>query len=183
LSKARAGGVPLGSVGGAHARASAADGPDERLARVVFALLVVGCFATFVVTQRLKHTPTPVQGFKMDPSFSPGSAGPHKLEAISFELTKADDVTVTVANASGADVATLVRGRPVARYKRLSLRWNGREGTAHGYTALTSPHGYESLLAATRGPLAPPGEYHVRVTLRAQKRTIPSTREFKLVAP
>jgi hypothetical protein len=153
------------------------------VARIVFALLVVGCFAAFVVTQRLKHTPTLVQEFKMDPSFSPASTGPHKLEAISFELTKADEATVTVVNAAGAGVATLVRARPVARYKRLSLRWDGREGVAYGYTVLTSPHGYKSLLATIGGPLAPPGEYHVRVTLRAQKRTIPSTREFRLVGP
>ncbi len=155
--------------------------PSERLARTVFALLVVGCFAAFVVTQRLKHTPTLVQEFKMDPIFTPGSAGPHEVEAISFELTKADRVTVTVVSSSGEDVATLVRDRPVARYKRLSLRWSGREGIADGYTVLTSPHGYKSLLATLRGPLAPPGEYHLRVSLREQKRTIPSNRDFKLV--
>lgn len=155
--------------------------PSERLARIVFALLVVGCFAAFVMTQRLKHTPTLVEGFKMDPTFTPGSTGPHKLEAISFELTKPDRVTVTVVSSTGADVATLVRDRPVARYKRLSLRWNGREGVADGYAVLSSPHGYKSLLATLRGPLAPPGEYHVRVILHEQKRTIPSNRDFKLV--
>jgi hypothetical protein len=153
------------------------------LARIVFALLVIGCFAAFVVTQRLKHTPTLVQEFKMDPTFTPGSPGAHKLEAISFELTKADRATVTVVSPAGVDVATLVRERPVARYKRLSLRWDGREGIAHGYTVLTSPHGYKSLFATISGPPAPPGEYHVRVTLRTAKRTIPSTREFKLVGP
>jgi hypothetical protein len=155
---------------------------SERLARIVFALLVVGCFAAFVVTQRLKHTPTLVQGFKMDPTFTPGSAGPHEVEAISFELTEADSVTVTVVSSTGADVATLVRDRHVGRYKRLSLRWSGREGVAHGYTVLTSPHGYKSLFATLRGPLAPAGEYHVRVSLREQKRTIPSNRDFRLVA-
>jgi hypothetical protein len=154
---------------------------SERLARIVFALLVVGCFAAFIVTQRLKHTPTLVQEFKMDPTFTPGVAGPHKVEAVSFELTKADRVTVTVVSSSGDDVATLVRGRPVARYKRLSLRWSGREGVAHGYTVLTSPHGYKSLLATLRGPLAPPGEYHIRVSLIEQKRMIPSNRAFELV--
>ncbi|MGH2911580.1 MAG: hypothetical protein ACRDJ3_03790 [Solirubrobacteraceae bacterium] len=154
---------------------------SERLARIVFALLVLACFAAFVVTQRLKHTPTLVQDFKMDPTFTPGSAGPHELEAISFELTKADRVTVTVVSSSGENVATLVRDRPVARYKRLSLRWSGREGIADGYTVLVSPHGYRSLFATLRGPIAPPGEYHVRVSLREQKRTIPSNRDFRLV--
>jgi hypothetical protein len=182
LSDSQAGEASLGSVGGASRLAQGA-GRDERLARVVFALLVLGCFAAFVVTQRLKHTPTLVQGLKMDPTFMPGATGPHELEAISFELTKSDRVTVTVVNAAGRDVATLVRDRPVARYKRLSLRWNGKEGSARGYTVLTSPHGYKSLSAHIAGPTAPAGEYHVRVTLRAQKRTIPSTREFRLVSP
>ena len=53
-------------------------GSPERLARVVFALLVLGCFAALLVTQRLKHTPTLVQGLKMDPTFTPGVAGPRK---------------------------------------------------------------------------------------------------------
>ena len=47
----------------------------DRLARAVFALLVVACFAAFFVTQRLKHTPTAVQAFKLTPFFSPTRAG------------------------------------------------------------------------------------------------------------
>jgi hypothetical protein len=155
--------------------------PYDRLGRVVFALLVLGCFAAFILTQRLKHTPTPVLRFKLNTSFSPESAGSHKLEAISFELARADDVTVTIVSSAGADIATLVRDLPVARYKRLSLRWDGREGSARGYSVLTSPHGYKSLLPAIRGPNAPAGEYHLRVSLRAQKKTVPSPRDFTLV--
>jgi len=156
-------------------------GADERLARVVFALLVLGCFAALLVTQRLKHTPTPIQEPMLTPSFVPASSGPHRLEAISFKLAAADEVTVRIENPSGATVATLVRNRPVARYKRLSLRWNGREGQPHGYSVLTSPHGYEILLPANRGRLAPAGEYGVWVTLRQQDRSVPLPRNFKLV--
>lgn len=156
---------------------------DDLLARVVFALLVLGCFAALIVTQRLKHTPTPIQEPKLTPSFAPASSGPRKLEAISFKLAKADAVTVTIVSSGGGDVATLVRDLPVARYRRLSLRWNGREGGARGYTVLTSPRGYRSLLPANRGALAPAGEYSVRVSLRAQERTVPFPRGFKLVGP
>jgi hypothetical protein len=155
----------------------------ERLARVVFALLVVGCFVALIVTQHLKHTPTPVQEPRLTPSFAPSSTGARRLEAISFKLAATDEVTVEIETPSGATVATLVRDRPVRRYRRLSLRWNGREGPPHGYSVLTSPHGYESLLPANRGRLAPAGEYVVWVTLRQQNRSLPLPRNFKLVGP
>lgn len=151
------------------------------LPSLVFAVLVLACFSALIVTQRLKHTPTLVQEFKQTSSFSPQSSGPHRLEAISFKLAQADVVTVTIVSSSGRTVATLVRDRQVARYKRLSLRWNGREGAPRGYRVLTSPHGYESLLPVNRGRIAPAGEYGVRVGLRAQDRTVPSPRDFTLV--
>lgn len=156
-------------------------GADDRLARVVFALLVLGCFAAFVVTQRLKHTPTAVQEFRLANALLPESDRTDKLEAISFKLAKADEVTVTIENSAGDQVATLVRDLPVARYKKLSLRWNGRRGTAHGYTVITNLHGHKSLLATIHGPVAPAGEYRVRVSLRSQGRAFSSPRDFTLV--
>jgi hypothetical protein len=149
----------------------------------VFALLVLACFAALIVTQRLKHTPTLVQHFKMPYSFTPASTGTHKEEAISFRLAKADAVTVTIIDASGAQVATLLRDLPVPRYKQLSLRWNGHVGEAHGYKVITNSNGHRFLLPRNRGALAPAGDYQVRVALSAQKRTVPSPRVFKLVAP
>jgi hypothetical protein len=168
---------------GGSGRAPRADSAHERPARVVFALLVLACFVALVVTQRLKHTPTPVQSFEMTPSFSPSGAGLRSEERISFKLAKADEVTVTVINTAGDDVATLVRDLPTPRYRQLSLRWNGRLGEAHGYTVLRSPDGHTSLLPANRGAPAPFGEYSVRVSLRHQDRSVPSPRTFKLVAP
>ncbi len=101
----------------------------DRLAQVVFALLVLACFAAFFITQRLKHTPTAVQHFELTPSFSPTPAGHIKEERISFKLAEADEVTVTIIDSDGTPVATLVRDQPVARYKQFSLRWNGRAGS------------------------------------------------------
>jgi hypothetical protein len=161
----------------------AGDGANERLARAVFALLVLACFAALIVTQRLKHTPTPVQNFKMTPSFAPAGTGSHREEGISFKLAKADEVTVTIVNAAGESVATLVRDLPAPRYKQVSLRWNGRLGVALGYGVLTSADGHRFLLPANRGAVAPVGEYSVRVSLREQGRSVPSRRGFKLVAP
>jgi len=74
-----------------------------------------------------------------------------------------------------------VRDRPLTRYKQFSLRWNGRRGPAHGYTVLSAPHGRASLLPANQGPLAPAGEYRVRVSLREQRREVLSPRAFTLV--
>jgi hypothetical protein len=149
----------------------------------VFALLVLACFVAFFLTQHLKHTPTAVQLFKLTPRFSPTPAGRLKQERISFRLAHADDATVTIVDASGATVATLLRDHPVTRYKQLSLRWTGRRGTAHGYALVAGPNGRAALAPKLAGPLAAAGEYRVRVTLRAQHRTVLSPRSFTLVRP
>ncbi len=153
------------------------------LAAGVFAALVVACFAALIVTQRLKHTPTAIERFELTSHVVQGAAGPYGEERIAFKLTKADRVTVTVQNGSGEGVATLVSGVPVGRYRVLSLRWNGRQGVAHGYGVSRRADGYTTLVPRNRGSYAAPGEYTVRVYLAQQKRSIPSPRGFKLVGP
>ena len=154
------------------------DGP----ARAVFALLVLACFLAFFLTQHLKHTPTAVQQFKLTPFFSPTPSGHIKAERISFKLARADRATVTIVDSSGALVATLLRDYPVARYKQLSLRWSGRRGAAHGLRVASAADGAKVITPLLRGPLAPGGEYRVRVSLREQHRSVLSPRGFKLVA-
>lgn len=156
---------------------------SERLARVVFALLVIACFAALLVTQRLKHTPTLVQEFKLTKAIAPFSGGEAREEHIAFKLAKADEVTVTIESSSGETVATLLRDLPVKRYKIVSLRWNGRRGEAHGHGILRRADGYTTLVPRNRGGFAEPGEYTVRVSLRREDRSIPSSRTFKLVGP
>jgi hypothetical protein len=153
----------------------------DPLARAVFALLVIACFAAFFVTQRLKHTPTVINHLELTPRFSPSPRGHIKHEAISFKLAKADAVTVMIIDSTGDVVATLVRDHRVPRYKQFSLRWNGRRGTAHRFGTLTTPAGRAVLVPVTSGRLAPPGEYHVRVVLREQRRTVNLPRGFTLV--
>lgn len=137
----------------------------ERLAVVVFAVLVVGSFAAFAATQRLKHTPTAVQNFKMTPSFTPGRRPAARcrrqvsrskilrhdtrIEYVSFKTSQANRVTVAVINAAGGEEATLVRDLPVERYKQVSLCWTGQRGPRE------------------RGGLAPAGEYRLRVSLQS----------------
>jgi hypothetical protein len=153
----------------------------ERLARIVFAALVLACLAAFFVTQRLKHTPTAVQRFQLTPSFSPGHAGAAEQEHISFKLARADLVTVTILDSREGVVATLVSEHPVTRYKQFSLRWNGRRGTARRLRRLVSPEGHVFLVPENTGALAPVGEYRVGVTLHEQGRHVVSQRTFALV--
>jgi hypothetical protein len=147
----------------------------------VFALLVVACFAAFFATQRLKHTPTLVQRFELTPFFSPTAHGHVKLEAISFKLSHSDEVTVTIVDSTGADVATLVRNHALTRYKQFSLRWNGRRGRARRYAFVTTESGRSVLLPLIHGARAPAGEYRVRVSLVHEHRSVLSPRTFTLV--
>jgi hypothetical protein len=162
--------------------APAAPGSDP-LARAVFAALVLACFAAFLITQRLKHTPTAVQNFQLTPFFSPYPAGHVKQEAISFKLAAADEVTVTIVDSRGNTVATLVRDYPAPRYKQFSLRWNGRRGAPHAYRRTTTPRGLELVVPQIRGPRAPAGEYRVRVKLHQRSSAVLSPQSFTLVSP
>ena len=187
MSGGQAGDAPMpvdggGTRAGALGR-SADSGQGERLARIIFALLVIGCFLALLITQRLKHTPTLVQEAKLTRVIAPASNGESREEHIAFKLARADRVTVVVESSSGEMVATLVRNLPVGRYKTLSLRWNGRDGSARGYSVLRKADGYTTLVPHNRGALAAPGEYSVRVELRKEDRSVPFPHTFKLVGP
>jgi len=143
---------------------------------------VLACFAAFLITQRLKHTPTAVQEFKLTPFFSPYPTGHVKQASISFKLAHAEDVTVTVINAGGNTIATLVRHHALARYKPFSLRWNGRRGVAHRFATTRTPRGLTILLPENEGAVAGAGEYRVRVALQHHGPVL-SPQSFTLVAP
>lgn len=168
----------LGGMGDGGRASTAGRDP---LARAVFALLVVACFAAFFITQRLKHTPTAVQDFKLTPRFSPTPAGHLKQEQISFKLAEAGTATVTIIDSDGNLMATLVRARHVPRYKQFSLRWDGRRGGAAGFTTIRTESGRAIIVPRNHGALAPPGEYRVRVSLRGRSQPVLSPRSFTLV--
>jgi hypothetical protein len=169
-------------VDGGRERARVSAPGSDPLARIVFALLVIACFAAFLITQRLKHTPTAVQEFKLTPFFSPYPSGHIKAAAISFKLANASEVTVTIIDSSGNTVATLARNHALARYKTFSLSWNGRRGTAHRYGALRTARGTVILVPEITGTLASAGEYHVRIGLRRHSPVV-SPLSVTLVAP
>jgi hypothetical protein len=147
------------------------------MARLVFAVLVVACFVAFVLTQRLKHTPTPVQNFEADKVFYPGrTPAAHcrgkvpasqvntsdRIEYLSFKPAQAEAVTVEIINSAEQSVATVVGALPAERYKQVSLCWNGQLGPTES------------------GGVASPGEYRVQVKLLSLDRTVKSTVPFKL---
>jgi hypothetical protein len=154
----------------------------ERASRATFALLVLACFAAFFITQRLKHTPTIVQRFEMETRFTPTVEGSHAEEHISFRLAHTEKATVTIESSDGTEVATLVRDKRLERYKQFSIRWNGHTGVAHRHTLQTAADGHVSYLPHNTGPLAPPGEYRVRVYLPESGRSVQSPRSFILAA-
>jgi hypothetical protein len=170
-------------VDGRRERTGAAAPGSEPLARVVFTLLVVACFAAFLITQRLKHTPTAVHSYMLAYAFSPYPGGQPKLEAIAFELANSEAVTVRIVDDAGNTVATLVRDYSLVRYKQFSLRWNGRRGTALHDSHLVTPNGRRILVAEPAGTLAPPGEYRVGVSLRGRGQQVLLPRSFALVRP
>jgi len=123
----------------------------QPLARAVFAALVVACFAAFAITQHLKHTPTPVQNFKMNTWFEPSAPGGlHPVEHLSFRIAGSDDVTVAIVDSAGDEVATLLRDRPLARYTQLSFQWDGRHGpTTPPAPAAGVPSAESSIIVET----------------------------------
>lgn len=133
----------------------------DPLARVVFGLLVTASFAAFVVTQRLKHTPTAVQGIKLSASFVAGARGADGVEEISFRTRKADRVNVAVIDSSGDTVRTIARERPTQSYRRVYFYWRGREAS---------------------GRRAPTGAYRIRVILSQEHAEVFSPSSFELRA-
>lgn len=135
----------------------------------MFALLVLASFGAFFLAQRLKHIPTAVQSFYIDPQFHPeGGPAPHR-EAISFQIERDDRVTVQVVSASGTDVATLARARSFPAHTTINLHWNGRYGK------------HRDGARRPAGPPAPAGEYRVRVFLLHRHFEVFSPTSFALV--
>jgi hypothetical protein len=163
-------------------RARASSPGADPLARIVFALLVIACFAAFLITQRLKHTPTAVHRYELSTAFSPYPGAHTKLEEISFELAHAEPVTVTIIDSAGNTVATLFRNYPAPRYKDVSLRWNGHRGGALRVGHVITPAGRSIPLPENEGALAPAGEYRVSLGLRNHGQVM-LPRSFSLVGP
>jgi hypothetical protein len=129
------------------------------LPRVVFALLVASTFGAFFVAQRLKHDPSPVQGYKQYDVFSPNGDGRLDAARFNFKLVRGDEVTLEVLDARGDTVRTLVDDRLLGAYRPTRFRWDGRDDDARP---------------------APDGRYRLRITLRKEGRSIVRPDSFAL---
>lgn len=101
-----------------------------RTARIVFGVLVVATVAAFFVAQRLKNQPAVIQmsrefgGFTR--VFSPNGDGRRDVFTVRFMLKRSTRVTVEIVDGEGRRVATLAENRPAEKYKRITLKWDGR---------------------------------------------------------
>lgn len=112
--------------------------------------LLAGSAVAFAVAERLKLEKSPVTGTYVDKVFSPVCACPTKRAAIAFRLRKADRLDLSLLDAEGDEVRTLV-----ARYRyprgRHVFRWDGRDDD---------------------GVIVPEGRYRPKVELGRADRTI-----------
>ena len=116
---------------------------------IVLALLV-GTAAAFAVTERLKLEKAPITGTQVDKTFSPVCGCETRLAHIRFRLTRADRIRLTMIDADGRTVRTLIRSRRFSR-GRHSFTWNGR---------------------SDGGRVVSDGDYRPRVELSRGNRTI-----------
>ena len=134
----------------------------RRLPALAFAALVAATVGAFFVTQHLKSSTPLYAGFpRPKPQWINPRSGAacdgvsHRSTTVSFYLLhRADDVDVYVVNSAGAIVRTVASGRHMrirVRYPDGVFHWNGRTDS---------------------GGVAPDGEYHFRVALRQQGRTV-----------
>lgn len=111
-----------------------------RVARIVFGVLIVATVAAFFVAQRLKNQPAVIQmsrefgGFTR--VFSPNGDGRRDEMTVRFMLKRATPVTVEIVDGDGRRVATLTENQPTERYKRITLKWDGRDDDG-----IPQPHG------------------------------------------
>jgi hypothetical protein len=114
------------------------------------AALLVATAVAFVYTEKLKLTPSPILGTRVDKVFSPVCDCETDTATISFRLRKRDRLTVDLIDGQGDSVRTLLRDTLTPR-GRVTMYWNGRDES---------------------GRVVPEGAYRPRVHLAAERRTI-----------
>ena len=131
----------------------------RNLAPLVFAALVIATVGAFFVTTRLKRSPAVIERLTFIRHFSPN--GDHRRDSVVFSvrLRRHDDATVLVVTRDGDRVRTLAENRDLRAHRTYRFRWDGRTDS---------------------GARARDGEYHLRLGLRRQGRTVTSPRKVFL---
>jgi hypothetical protein len=131
----------------------------RHLAALVFAALVIATVGAFFVTTRLKRSPAVIERLTFIRHFSPNGDGRRDAVVFSVRLRRHDDATVLVVTRDGDRVRTLAENRDVRAHRTYRFRWDGRTDS---------------------GRRARDGEYHLRLGLRRQGRTVTSPRKVFL---
>ena len=119
----------------------------------MFAALVIATVGAFFVTTRLKRSTPVIEQLTFRRSFSPNRDGRFDAALFSFRLRRTDEVTVAIVNRDGDEVRVLAADVLLRGGQRHRFRWDGRNEV---------------------GRVAPNGEYHLRVGLRRQGRSVTS---------
>jgi flagellar hook assembly protein FlgD len=115
------------------------------------AVLLAATAVAFVVTERLKLTPSPILGTRVDKLFSPVCECGTSVATISFRLRDRDDVSLQIVDGKGEPIRELTRREPKPRRQTLVFFWDGRDDL---------------------GEVVPEGVYRPRVQLARERRTI-----------
>jgi len=136
--------------------------PQRLLAVATVAGLLLATAAAFVITERLKLTPSPIAGTRVSKTFSPVCDCATDNATVDFRLRRGGLVQVDVITPGGTMVRRLAR----RRFRRgwLSFRWFGHDQS---------------------GRPSPDGTYQIRVHISSEHRTIvfPNTIRLDTVAP
>jgi flagellar hook assembly protein FlgD len=130
----------------------------SRLAAAVFVLLVGATIGAFFAAQQLKHQDPLLRYRASTEAFSPNGDGVKDVAKIRFKLPDAAEVTVTILDEDGGQVARIATNKSLGQGEQ-TLEWDGRTD--------------ENLIA-------PEDEYRVRVALRAEGRANTLPHEIKL---
>lgn len=128
------------------------------LVRVLFALLVLGTIAAFVVTQQLKSEFPLVIRFAAAPAdFSPNDDRFRDRSEVGFDLSEPAKVSFVIVDSEANEVRRLVDGRRLAGDAKHRFYWDGRDD---------------------EGRLLPDGDYGMRVVRRDEGRVINAIKEI-----
>ncbi|HUA12009.1 MAG TPA: hypothetical protein VMA83_08395 [Solirubrobacteraceae bacterium] len=147
----------------------AARQPDgvRRAAAGIFAAVAVVCVAAFLLTQRVKHLPTPIERFGVQPTLRVPGGRAH----ITVKPASAEPVSLHIVGSDERVAATPARRVHLAPGQALHVVWDGRTGRDGVRRVVRTPQEV-SIGTLARGPLAPAGEYHIVVELLDKHRKI-----------
>ncbi len=108
-------------------------------------LLLAGTAAAFVVTEDLKLQPDPIARPRITPTFSPTCRCESQSAQISFRLRQSDRLTLTIEDAQGRVVRTLLENASFGRGNH-TFGWDGRDETGE----VVDEGGYRPTIELTK---------------------------------